>query len=93
MIKKAAVNIKNYKIKYIAFIVIIILTLFIYWFYIGCFCTVYHNTQFYLLKDSLIGFGLSMFYPFFYLLISGIFRIAALKKKYVCLYRVSKIFA
>ena len=92
-IKKADSIIKCYKIKITIFTVSIILTLSAYWFYIGCFCTVYHNTQFYLIKDSLIGFGLSMFYPFCYLLIAALFRIAALKKNYACLYQIGKIFA
>ena len=92
-IKKADNIIKCHKIKITIFFVSITLTLFAYWFYIGCFCTVYHNTQFYLIKDSLIGFGLSMIYPFCYLLAAALFRIAALKKKYSCLYEISKMFA
>ena len=92
-IKKAVSIIKCYKIKFIIFVVLMILTLVAFWFYIGCFCTVYHNTQFYLLKDSLIGFSLSMLYPIGYLLILCLFRIIALKKNCACLYLTIKIFA
>ena len=93
IIKKAVSIIKCYKIKFIIFVVLIILTLIIFWFYVGCFCMVYHNTQFYLLKDSLIGFGLSMLYPIGILLIAVLFRICALKKNSACIYRISKLLA
>ena len=83
--------IKYYKIKFIIFAISITFTLFVFWFYIGCFCTVYHNTQLFLLKDSIIGFGLSMFYPFFLLFIAILLRTAAIKKKCPFLYRISKI--
>ena len=92
-IKKEADIIKCYRVKFIIFFVSILLILFVFWFYIGCFCTVYHNTQFYLFKDSLIGFGLSMIYPIILLLIAGLLRIVSIKKKYVFLYKVSKMLA
>ena len=85
--------IRCYKIKFTTFVILIILTLVLFWFYIGCFCTVYHNTQFYLLKDSLIGFGISMLYPIGFILIAVILRIVSLKKNYAFLYRISKILA
>ena len=91
--KKAFNIIKYYKIKFTAFVISIILTLVSFWFYIGCFCTVYRNTQLYLLKDSLIGFGISMLYPIGILLIACLFRIFALKKNSKCLFRISKIIA
>ena len=92
-VKKAIVIIKCYKIKFIVFIFSIILTLVAFWFYIGCFCTVYRNTQFYLLKDSLIGFGTSMLYPFGLLLVAGLLRFISIKKKSAFLYKISKILA
>ena len=48
----------------------------------------------YLIKDSIISFGLSFVNPFFINLIPGIFRICALRaknKNKVCLYNLSKI--
>ena len=42
------------------------------------FCAIYINTQIHLIKDTLISFGLSLFYPFCINLIAGIFRIPSL---------------
>ena len=50
--------------KFIAFFIISFLFLLFFWYYLACFCAVYTNTQLYLLKDSVISFGLSMIYPF-----------------------------
>ena len=58
------------------------------------FCAIYINTQFHLIKDSLISFGWSLVYPFFIYLIPGIFRIPSLSNpnnKRVCLYSFSKL--
>ena len=92
-IKKATIIIKCYKAKFIIFVILTILTLLIFWFYIGCFCTVYHNTQFILLKDSLVGFGLSMLYPICVYLIAVLLRINALGNNHSFLYKISKILA
>ena len=92
-INRAVNIIKCYKIRFIFFVISIIVILVVYWFYIGCFCTIYHNTQFYLLKDSLIGFGLSMLYPIGILLIAVLLRLIAIKKKCPFLYKISKLLA
>ena len=58
------------------------------------FGAVYKNTQYHLLKDTLISFGLSMLYPFGIYLLPGLFRIPALadpNKKRECLYKFSKL--
>ena len=51
------------------------------------FCVIYKNTQIYLLRDTLMIFGLSLIIPFIIYLLPGIFRIPALskasKKEYV----------
>ena len=57
------------------------------------FGAIYKNTQMYLLKDTLISFGLSLITPFIFYLIPPIFRIPALsnthnKRQY--LYNFSK---
>ena len=57
------------------------------------FGAIYKNTQIHLLKDTLIGFGLSLFIPFIFYLIPPIFRIPSLsnahnKRQY--LYNFSK---
>ena len=56
---------------------------------------IYKNTQYHLLKDTLISFGISFFQPFIICLLPGLFRIPSLsnpKKKRECLYNFSKIF-
>ena len=54
----------------------------------------YTKTHKYLLKDTLISFGLSLIMPFVIYLLPGFFRIPALsdsKKRKICLYNFSKI--
>ena len=72
---------KNMKIKYIFFFIISFLFLFSFWFYISCFCYVYSNTQIYLIKDTLISFGLSLVSPIYFYFISSILRICSLQEK------------
>ena len=59
------------------------------------FCAIYNNTQIHLIKDTLIGFGMSLLYPFRIYLLPGMFRIPALSNKNIkdkkCLYRFSQI--
>jgi len=55
------------------------LLLLFFMYYISCFCCIYENTQFHLIKDSIISFALSLIYPFGIYLFPGIFRIPALR--------------
>ena len=85
---------KCLKIKFILFYIVSFIFLFIFWFYLTCFCAVYPNTQLYLIKDSIISFGLSLLYPFGYYLIPGIFRITSLRSKMEnkeCFYKISTL--
>ena len=85
---------KSIKIRFIIFNILIFLFYFIFWYYLSCFCAVYKNTQIHLLKDVLLSFTLSLFYPFALNLLPGILRIPALKKESKrrdCLYSISKI--
>jgi len=75
----------------IFFIVSLICFLF-YWYYIGCFCAVYVNTQLILIHDTLISFITSIIYPFGYCLLPAILRTMALKAKKKdkkCIYNTS----
>ena len=57
------------------------------------FGVIYKNTQTHLLKDTLMSFSLSLFFPFVFYLLPGIFRIPSLSnssKKGECLYNFSK---
>jgi hypothetical protein len=81
-----------YKNKIDIFFILSFLFLFIFWFYVTIFCTIYQNTQILLIKDTVISFGLSLIYPFGFYLMPGIFRILSLKdkaKNRECLYRIS----
>ena len=87
-------EIKCLIIKFIFFFIICFSFLALFWYYISCFCAVYKNTQIYLIKDTLISFGLSLIYPFSFYLIPVMFRIPTLKYKDKCInwcYKISKI--
>ena len=79
--------------KCIIFFSLSFLLLIIFWYYLACFCSVYKNTQVYLIKDTLISFSTSLLYPFVINLFPGIFRIPAIQKKNKCLFFVSYILA
>ena len=83
---------KKLKIKYTCFFILSLVYMGFLWFYLSSFGAVYRNTQTYIIKNILIEFGLSQFYPFFINLIPGIFRIYSLKnqrKKWI--YIISRI--
>ena len=82
------------KLKFTFYFVISFILLLFFWYYITIFGVIYKNTQYHLLKDTLISFGISMIYPFLVYLLPGIFRIFSLsnpKKKRECLYNFSKL--
>ena len=82
------------KIKFSFYFIISFIFLLFFWYYISLFGIIYKNTQYHLLKDTLISFGFSIFYPFGIYLLPGFFRIPSLsnpKKKRACLYSFSKI--
>ena len=81
-------------IKFILFFIINFSFLFLFWYYISCFCAVYKKTQIYLIEDTFISFGISLLYPFILNLLPGMFRIPALKsanQNRKCLYKVSQL--
>ena len=84
----------NLKIKFILYFILSSIFLLFFWYYISMFGAIYPNTQYHLLKDALISFGLSLIYPLGIYLLPGIFRIHALsdlKKNREYLYNFSKI--
>jgi len=84
-------ELKCLNIKFVIFFFINSLLFMFFWYYLGCFCAVYKNTQIILIKDTLISFGLSLFYSIFINLIPGILRIPALNNKNrECTYNISK---
>ena len=69
------------KIKFILFFVLAFIILIFFIYYLTCFCGIYVNTQFYLIKDTLISLTASFIIPFVFCLIPGIFRIPSLKSR------------
>ena len=79
-------------IKFSIFFILNLILLIIFWYYLTCWNAIYKNTQFYLLKNTLISFSISLIYPFIINIIPVILRKNALqgnKKEY--LYRTAKI--
>ena len=87
--------IKKLKIKFLLYFVLSYILLLFFWYYISMFDAVYRNTQYLLLEDTSMGFGLSLITTFVIYLIPGIFRIPALadsQENRRCLYNFSKLF-
>ena len=78
-------------IKYIYFFCLGLIFLLFFWYYLSSFGAVYQNTQIYLIKNTIISFGVSLIYPFIINIIPSILRIYALKRNNKeCLYKASK---
>ena len=82
--------IRTLYIKFILFFIISFMFLLLFWYYLGCFCSVYINTQFHLIKDTLISFVTGNLYPIGISLAPGIFRIHSLKFKRKNIYNFSR---
>ena len=83
---------KCLNIKFSIFFTLTFILLLLFWYYLSCFCSVYKNTQYHLVKDILISYGLSMIYPFIIALFPGLLRISSIKNKNrICLYNISKL--
>ena len=67
--KGLAINMKNQKlkcikIKYIIFFILNFILLGLFWYYLTCFNAIFKNSQIYLIENTVISFGFSLFYPF-----------------------------
>ena len=82
--------IKCLKIKFICFFILSFIFLLFFWFYVACFCSIYKNTQIFLIQVMLISYLISLIHPFITCLIPGIFRIPALKGPGKCIYKISQ---
>ena len=76
--------------RYIVFIIIGIILLLFFWYYITCFCGIFHFTQNHLFLNAFLSFLLSMIYPFIYCLLPAMFRYLAFKKNQKCYYNFSQ---
>jgi len=79
------------KIKFIFFFIISFLFLLVFWYYVICYSSVYINTQYHLLKDSIIGFGTGLLIPLGTKLIPLVFRKIGLKGKNKFFFIISKL--
>ena len=77
--------------KFLGFFILSFIFLLGFWYYVACFCAVYTNTQYHLIKDTLISFGTSQLTPIGLNLLPGLIRIPALKNRREVLYLFSKI--
>ena len=78
--KRAKGLYKLLNIKFGVYFIVSTILLLFFWYYLAMFCAIYRNTQYHLIKDTLISFGLSLIYPIGILSLPGIFRIPALSK-------------
>ena len=94
-LKKRTKELKNkINIKFIFYFIISFIILLFCFYYLSMFGAIYRNTQYHLIKDTLISLALSFLSPFGICLLPGLFRIPALshrEKKRICLYRISLI--
>ena len=94
LVVKGSKVIKCINLKLILFFIVSFILLFSFWYYLGCFCAVYKNTQMHLISDALISFLITLVYPIFLNIFPGIFRISSLKsvnKNKECIYKLSQI--
>jgi hypothetical protein len=82
-------------IKFQLFFPLIIFSLVFIWVYIACFFNVYKNTQIFVLRNTLISFGISLLIPIVFGFVPAMFRFTALasreSKNRLCVYLFSKI--
>ena len=80
--------------RYIYFSFVNICSLILSWWYISCFCSLYMNTQIYLLINTFISFAIALLYPFAFCFIPTIMRYYSLKDLSMnsgTIYKISRI--
>ena len=88
--------IRNMKIRIIIYFLSSFILMLFFWYYISCFCAIFHNTQSTLFKNTFISFTISILIPFILYLFPGFFRLQALQaveNDKDCLYKFSQILA
>ena len=89
--KKGENLIKELYYQFLNFFIFSFLIVLMFWYYIAAFCAVYKNTQYHLIKDTLISLATSFFTPFLIKLSPVIFRIPSLKYRKKIMFGFSKI--
>ena len=94
-----AINMKKEKLKYMKikfaiFFVLNFILLVLFWYYLTSFNAIYENTQVYLIENTFISFGFSLFYPFIINILPTIIRMSSIhstNKDQQYLYKVSQV--
>ena len=97
--KILAINMKKAKLKYMKikfaiFFILNFILLGLFWYYLTCFNAIYQNTQVYLIENTFISFGFSLFYPFIINILPMIIRMCSIhssNKNQKCLYKLSQL--
>ena len=87
-------KLKNMKIKILIFFILNFILLGFFWYYLTCFNAIYKNTQVYLIINTFISFGFSLFYPFIINIFPMIIRMCSIhssNKNQKCIYKLSQI--
>ena len=94
VINKKYKKLKCIKIKFAIFFTLNFLLLGLFWYYLTCFNAIYENTQVYLIENTFISFGFSLFYPFIINILPTMIRMCSIhssNKNQSYLYKVSQI--
>ena len=89
--KKEKDLVRTLKKKFLYFFILSFLFLLLFWYYLICFSVVYKNTQYHLIKDTLIGFSFGLVIPLGTKFIPVLFRYFGLKRRDYYFFLVSKI--
>ena len=73
------------------FFILQFIFLFGFWYFISLFCSIYYNSQYFLIYKCGISFITYMIFPFFSVLISVIFRLIGIKKQIPIIYYIGRI--
>ena len=65
--------------------------LIVFGYYIACFCVIFENTQYDLIKSMFTSWALSLLYPFLICLVTAIFRMIGVKKEKRWAYKINQI--
>ena len=87
-------KLKCIKIKFAIFFILNFVLLGLFWYYLTCFNAIYKNTQIYLIENTFISFGFSLFYPFIINIFPMMMRMCSIhssNKDQKCFYKTSQI--
>ena len=88
---KSVQVIKCIKFRICLYYILSLIFLFLFLFYVTCFCAIYPNNQLGILRDMLMSWILTLIYPFGLVIFTSIFRICSLRLDKYCCYFINKI--